>query len=134
MDKSSLLVDPKFIINIANEPLLGNSADAVDCSQIVQNWVNNMPRIPKNISLAHFEEIILVIIQIWEFWLIGKPIMGYLSYITEVSQVVRLYVNIPSKGLEKVFLDQVKIDRNFIFVWSNLPKFNVRCFYLREGL
>ena len=122
------------MINIANEPLLGNSADAVDCSQIVQNWVNNMPRIPKNISLAHFEEIILVIIQIWEFWLIGKPIMGYLSYITEVSQVVRLYVNIPSKGLEKVFLDQVKIDRNFIFVWSNLPKFNVRCFYLREGL
>ena len=122
------------MINIANEPLLGNTADAVDCSQIVQNWVNNMPRIPKNISLAHFEEIIVVIIQIWEFWLIGKPIMGYLSYITEVSQVVRLYVNIPSKGLEKVFLDQVKIDRNFIFVWSNLPKFNVRCFYLREGL
>ena len=122
------------MINIANEPLLGNSADAVDCPQIVQNWVNNMPRIPKNISLAHFEEIIAMIIQIWGFWLIGKPIIGYLSYITEVSQVVRLYVNIPSKGLGKVFLDQVKMGRNFIFVWSNLPKSNVRCFYLREGL
>ena len=41
-----------------------------------------------------------------EFWVLGEPIIGYLSFNRELSQIMGLYVDFPRVGAGKVLLDK----------------------------
>ena len=121
------------MFNVFNEPRLGNLTYASDCAQIVYDCVEKTTWMLKNHSLEQFLEMMVGGFPIREFWVIGKPIMGYLSFNAEVMQVVGLYVNPTSKGLGKAPLDKVKMGRASICLWSHLPNSNAHRSYLREG-
>ena len=46
-----------------------------------------------------------------EFWVLGDPIIGYLSFNIELSQIMGLYVDFPGGGAGKLLLDKVKREK-----------------------
>ena len=112
---------------------LAKPSDALACSAIVNNWIDNtdwMPRIhpPKLIT-----EMIENGIPKREFWVIGEPVVGYLSFSLEAQQVMGLYVSQTGVGLGKALLDRVKIGKASIKLWSHSLNISAHRFYLREG-
>ena len=90
---------------------LAKPSDALACSAIVNNWIDNtnwMPRIhPPKLITEMIENGILK----REFWVIGKPVVGCLSFSVEAQQVMGLYVSHTGVGLGKALLDRVKIGK-----------------------
>ena len=72
-------------------------------------------------------------IPLREFWVVGDPVSGYISFNRELSQVVGLYVDEPGNGLGKALLDKVKSGRNYIQLWSHSANKAAHHFYYREG-
>ena len=99
---------------------LAKPSDALACSAIVNNWIDNtnwMPRIhpPKLIT-----EMIENGIPKREFWVIGEPVVGYLSFSVEAQQVMGLYVSHTGVGLGKPILHiQFILKTNGSSIWLN---------------
>ena len=72
-------------------------------------------------------------IPIREFWVIGDPVIGYLSFNVEAQQIMGLYVSHPGIGLGKALVDQVKLGKSYIKLWSHSANTAAQRFYLREG-
>ena len=112
---------------------LAKSSDAPTCSAIVNGWIDNtkwMPRIHPPDLIA---QMIKDGIPNREFWVIGDPVVGYLSFNVEAQQIMGLYVSHPGIGLGKALLDQVKLGKSYIKLWSHSANTAAHRFYLREG-
>ena len=68
-----------------------------------------------------------------EFWVIGDPVFGYLSFNVEAQQIMGLYVSHPGIGLGKAHLEQVKLGKSYIKLWSHSANTAAHRFYLWEG-
>ena len=115
------------------KPRLGSINDSTECAKIVNNWINETTWMPKHHSLEELIKIMELGIPVREFWVLGDPIIGYLSFNREGSQIMGLYVDSPGKGAGKVLLDKAKEGKNFIQLFSHLSNQNAHRFYLREG-
>ena len=54
-----------------------------------------------------------------EFWIIGDPVVGYLSFNVEAQQIIILYVSHPSIGIGKALLEQFKSEKSYFKLWSH---------------
>ncbi len=115
------------------KPRLGRVSDAAECAKIVNNWINETIWMPKHHSIEELIKIMELGIPVREFWVLGDPIIGYLSFNEEPSQIMGLYVASPGKGAGKILLDKAKEGKNFIQLFSHLNNQNAHRFYLREG-
>ena len=88
---------------------------------------------PNVVSIKELEIVFKKNIPLREFWVFGDPILGYLSFDKELSQIMGLYVTKRKRGIGKALVNQLKEGKNFIQLWSHLPNIEAHKFYYREG-
>lgn len=110
-----------------------NSNDAAPCAEIVNDWIDAKDWLPRQHSRDVIEEMIRAGIPMREFWVAGDPVQGYLSFNTEVSQVMGLYTARPGHGIGKALVDRVKEGRDWLQLWSHAANTKAHAFYRREG-
>jgi len=112
---------------------LAKSSDAPICAAIVNSWIDNTKWMPRIHSPDLITQMIKDGIPIREFWVIGDPVLGYLSFNVEAQQIMGLYVARPGIGLGRALLEQVKLRKSYIKLWSHSANTAAHRFYLREG-
>ena len=120
-------------MNNPDEPRLGCVGDASECAGIISRWIDVTTWMPRRHSTKELTKMIEEGIPFREFWVLGDPIIGYLSFNRELSQIMGLYVDFPGVGAGKLLLDKVKRGKNFIQLWSHLANTSAHSFYSREG-
>lgn len=110
-----------------------NTDDAVACAAIVNDWIDSTEWLPRNYACEEIEDMIRSGIPSREFWVIGTPVQGYLSFNVEASQIMGLYTAQRGLGLGKALMDHVKEGRDFIQLWSHAANIKAHAFYGREG-
>ena len=112
---------------------LAKSSDAPICAAIVNSLIDNTKWMPRIHSPDLITQMIKDGIPIREFWVIGDPVLGYLSFNVEAQQIMGLYVARPGIGLGRALLEQVKLGKSYIKLWSHSANTAAHRFYLREG-
>lgn len=108
-------------------------ADAPVCAKIVSDWIDETDWLPRMHSRMSIEEMIAAAIPMREFWVAGNPILGYLSFNSDASQIMGLYTAVRGGGVGKALMDRVKEGRKWIHLWSHAVNFRAHKFYRREG-
>ena len=112
---------------------LAKSSDAPICAAIVNSWIDNTKWMPRIHPPDLITQMIKDGIPIREFWVIGDPVIGYLSFNVEAQQIMGFYVARPGIGLGRALLEQVKLGKSYIKLWSHSANTAAHRFYLREG-
>ena len=112
---------------------LAKSSDAPICAAIVNSWIDKTKWMPRIHPPDLITQMIKDGIPIREFWVIGDPVIGYLSFNVEAQQIMGLYVARPGIGLGRALLEQVKLGKSYIKLWSHSANTAAHRFYLREG-
>jgi len=68
-----------------------------------------------------------------EFWVIGDPVAGYLSFDREKDLIAGLYTAHPGSGAGKALVDAAKAGRRFVQLWTHEANTRAHRFYHREG-
>lgn len=95
-------------MNNPDEPRLGCVGDASECAGIISRWIDVTTWMPRRHSTEELIEMMEEGIPFREFWVLGDPIIGYLSFNRELSQIMGLYVDFPGVGAGKLLLGKVK--------------------------
>ena len=111
----------------------GTVGDSSECANIIHSWIMSTHWMPKTISIKELEIVFKKSIPLREFWVFGDPILGYLSFDKEQLQIMGLYVALRNKGIGSALLNQVKVGKAFLQLWSHLPNIEAHRFYHREG-
>ena len=110
------------------------ASDAVACAAIVSGWIARTPWLrgdqPGEAELA---SMIAAAIPERQFWIIGEPITGYLSFKEDESLIGGLYTAAPGSGAGRARLEHVKSGRDFLQLWTHEPNTAAHRFYHREG-
>lgn len=112
---------------------LASDSDAQACAEIVNYWIDSTGWLPRVHSRQVIEKMIAAGIPMREFWVAGDLIVGYLSFNTAASQVMGLYTSPPGQGVGRALMDQVKVNRSWIQLWSDAANTHAHRFYRREG-
>ena len=107
--------------------------DSSECANIIHSWIMSTKWMPNVVSIKELEIVFKKNIPLREFWVFGDPILGYLSFDKELSQIMGLYVTERNRGIGKALVNQLKEGKNFIQLWSHLPNIEAHKFYYREG-
>lgn len=107
--------------------------DAPACAAIVNRWIEETSWMPRVVSSASLEDMIRQGIPLREFWVIGDPVQGYLSFNTEAQQIMGLYTAMPGQGHGKALMDRVKQGRDFLRLRTHEANHAAHRFYQREG-
>jgi len=111
----------------------GSLDNAEECADIVNSWINKTDWLPRNFTKYELLTMIREAIPQREFWVIGEPISGYISFNKKESQVIALYTRNPGSGDGKLLLDAIKERKKYIELWSHTKNTKAHRFYLREG-
>ena len=120
-------------MNNPDEPRLGCVGDASECAGIISRWIDVTTWMPRRHSTEELIEMMEEGIPFREFWVLGDPIIGYLSFNRELLQIMGLYVAFPGGGAGKLLMDKVKEGKKSIQLWSHLANTSAHSFYSREG-
>lgn len=108
--------------------------DAAACAAIVRGWLDGLDWMPEDGPSAQtLTEIIAEGIPQREFWVIGDPVRGYLSFKEDEKLIAGLYTSQPGSGAGKSLVDRVKEGRDFLQLWTHEPNRAAQRFYHREG-
>lgn len=111
-----------------------NVEDAGACAAIVRAWLDSVPWMPGGGPTAKkLTEIIAEGIPKREFWVIGVPVAGYLSFKEDENLIAGLYTAKPGSGHGKRLVDAVKTGRDYVQLWTHEPNVAAHRFYRREG-
>ena len=111
----------------------GGIDDAEKCAEIVSNWITKTEWMPRLFTQSELFKMIEEAIPKREFWVVGHPVVGYLSFNVELLQVTALYTLIPGNGVGKTLIDKIKKRYNYIQLWSHSSNKHAHRFYRREG-
>lgn len=115
-------------------PRLASVSDATACAAIVRGWLDGVDWMKTaQPSLVDLTDMIADGIPRREFWVIGDPVAGYLSYNTDEQLIAGLYTANPGSGAGKALIDQVKEGRDYVQLWTHEPNTAAHRFYHREG-
>ena len=115
-------------------PRRAEVADAAACAGIVRGWLDGLDWMPGGgPSLEQLTEAIAAGIPQREFWVIGDPVAGYLSFNREEELIGGLYTAAPGSGHGKALVDRVKEGRDFVQLWTHEANEAAHRFYHREG-
>ena len=108
------------------------SSNALICAAIVNSWIDKTKWMPRIRPPDLITQMIKDGMPNCEFWVIGDTVVGYLSFNVEAQQITGLYVSHPGIGLGKAHLEQVKLGKSYIKLWSHSANTAAHRFYLRE--
>lgn len=108
--------------------------DAAACAGIVRNWLDQTPWMPGGgPPIEDLTKVIADGIPIREFWVIGEPVQGYLSFKVNENLVSGLYTATPGQGMGKALIEAVKNGRDYVQLWTHEANTLAHRFYHREG-
>ena len=88
---------------------------------------------PQEMTQEQFAEILSDGLPKRAAWVIGDPVVGYLSMDPEESHIWGLYVAQHGVGLGRQLMDQAKQGRTYLRLNTHLPNKRAHAFYAREG-
>lgn len=116
------------------ETRLASVSDAAACAAIVKAWLDGTGWIAtEQPSQDELTVMIAKGIPMREFWVIGDPVAGYLSFNEGESLIAGLYTAEPGSGAGKALVDRVKKGRDYLHLWTHEPNTAAHRFYRREG-
>lgn len=107
--------------------------DAAAAAVIINDWIDGTDWMPRVHAREAIAEMIAEGLPSREFYVAGDPVAGYLSLNAEVAHVVALYTDRPGEGIGKALLDQAKVGRDYLQLWTHEPNTAAQRFYAREG-
>ncbi|MEM6275751.1 MAG: GNAT family N-acetyltransferase [Pseudomonadota bacterium] len=108
--------------------------DAMACANIIHDWLSGIEWITTDQpSASTLRDVIAQAIPDREFWVIGAPVAGYLSFNPDEHLIGGLYTAHPGSGAGKALVDRVKEDHDYIQLWTHEPNTAAHRFYHREG-
>ncbi len=116
------------------KPRRAEIVDAGDCAAIVRAWLDGLDWMPG--GGPSVEELTVVIaegIPKREFWVVGDPVAGYLSFKEDENLIAGLYTAVPGSGHGKALVDAVKAGRDYVQLWTHEANVAAHRFYHREG-
>ncbi|WP_341367809.1 GNAT family N-acetyltransferase [Yoonia sp. BS5-3] len=120
------------MINVA--PIRRATAqDGPACAGIVDAWIDNTTWMPRSITRADLETLLTEGLPTREAYVIGDPVLGYLSLDPEENHIWGFYVGQPGAGLGARLLTQAKQGRPRLQLHTHLPNKRAHAFYAREG-
>ncbi len=109
------------------------ATDGPACAAIVDDWITATPWMPRGISLEGLENALTAGLPQREAWVIGDPVVGYLSMDPLERHIWGFYLAQTGGGLGKCLLDQVKKGRDYLQLNTHLSNARAHAFYKREG-
>ncbi len=112
----------------------GMPADAEAAAAIMNAWIDGrdwMPRVHTADEVRTFYRDF--VFQKRECWVLGDPVVAYMSLDTEADMVMALYAAKPGQGMGKALLDHAKAGRSSLELWTFQANEDARRFYAREG-
>jgi len=109
------------------------AADGPACAAIVDGWVSTTTWMPRTISLEELEVALTEGLPKREAWVIGDPVVGYLSMDAGENHIWGLYAAKQGAGLGKRLMDHAKQGRARLQLNTHLPNTRAHAFYAREG-
>jgi len=108
--------------------------DAAACAGIVRRWLDQTAWMPDGApDLQELTAMIAKGIPMREFWVIGAPVAGYLSFKEDENLIAGLYTAAPGCGHGKALVDAVKDGRDYVQLWTHEANVDAHRFYHREG-
>lgn len=114
-------------------PRFADVSDAPACAAIVRNWLDGTEWMPDGPDVAELRNIIAEAIPKREFWVIGDPVVGYLSLDPSCDLIGGLYTAHPGSGAGKALIDAAKVGRSYVQLWTHEANVEAHRFYHREG-
>ena len=112
---------------------LALAEDAATCARIVSDWIERTPWMPRNLATEELQAMIAEALPKRDIFLVGEPVLGYLSLNSETGQIGALYLDQPGQGLGKALMDRAKQGRDYLQLWTHAPNEAAQRFYVREG-
>jgi GNAT superfamily N-acetyltransferase len=109
------------------------ATDAAACAAVINAWIDQTDWIPRTASHSEIESALANGLPKREAFVVGEPVVGYLSLDPAENHIWGLYVSAPSQGLGKALLERAKTDRNYLKLNTHLPNESAHRFYRREG-
>ncbi len=110
------------------------ASDARACAELLNAWIDScdwMPRVHSHADVVDYYQHFVFAKR--EVWVIGDPVMGFITLDVDENMVSALYTATPGKGLGRALLDQAKHGRDLIALWTFVANDGARRFYAREG-
>lgn len=107
--------------------------DVPAIAKIVNDWIDRTPWMERDISAEAIESLIAEGMPKREMWVIGDPVIAYLSCDPEIGHIWALYCAEPGRGLGKILMDKVKEGRSKLSLNTHVPNVSAQSFYRREG-
>ncbi|MGR3468409.1 MAG: GNAT family N-acetyltransferase [Shimia sp.] len=108
-------------------------ADAPACARIVSDWLLATPWLTDGPGYETLCGVMAEGIPKREFWVIGAPVVGYMSIDAEIAHIHGFYCAQPGRGHGRALLDHAKAGRDFLQLWTHAPNAAAHRFYHREG-
>lgn len=112
---------------------LATEADIPICSRLVNDWIDRTDWIPRRAEPEAITGLIQAAFPDRQIFLIGEPVLGYLSLNPETAHIGAIYVDAPGQGVGKMLIDHVKAERDYLQLNTHQPNRAAQRFYLREG-
>ena len=109
------------------------AADGPACAAIVDAWIDATPWLPRSISREALETALTEGLPTREAWVIGDPVMGYLSMDPAEDHIWGFYIRQKGAGLGKQLMDHVKTGRGYLQLNTQQSNTRAHAFYAREG-
>ncbi|MEO0903673.1 MAG: GNAT family N-acetyltransferase [Pseudomonadota bacterium] len=109
------------------------AADGPACAAVLVDWIRATPWMPQEMTQDQFAEILSDGLPKREAWVIGDPVVGYLSMDPAENHIWGFYVAQRGAGLGRQLMDQAKQGRTYLRLNTHLPNKRAHAFYAREG-
>jgi len=121
-------------ISMTSHPIRRATAeDAAPCAAILSAWIDGTDWMPRTISDADLVDALRTGLPLREAYVIGAPVLGYLSLDQTVSHIWGFYVGKPGQGLGRALLNRAKENRTFLQLNTHHANTSAHRFYKREG-
>lgn len=116
------------------EPIRPATADdAPACAAILSAWLTGTDWMEDGPSEDELEPILRQGLPMRDAYVIGDPVVGYISVEAEIDHIWGFYIATPGRGLGPALLDHVKKGRTFLSLNTHAPNTAAHAFYAREG-
>jgi len=107
--------------------------DGAACAAIVDAWIEKTDWMPRGIGHDELVKLLSEGLPKREAYVIGDPIVGYLSMDPAENHIWGLYVDATGKGYGKQLIDKTKQGRDHIQLNTHHANTRAHAFYAREG-
>lgn len=100
---------------------------------VINGWIDATVWMTRDQPPETIERFIREAYDAREIWVVGQPVVGYLSLDPVSLRIGGLYCSMTGQGIGKALLDQAKAGRDFIWLHTHVPNKGAQRFYRREG-